>query len=111
MSGDPQQIKTRKKPIISVSDELGDSADMCEPSSKKTSSTSHNLRSGSTARHYEPFSNHTLYCITMFSGWVRSSLLGSTDTLSTFDGSFKGGDKDRLVITNEDRKQRMYYMQ
>ena len=42
--------------------------------------------------------------------WVRSSLLGSTDTLSTFDGTYKGSDKDRLVITNEDRKQRMYYI-
>lgn len=40
--------------------------------------------------------------------WVRSSLLGSTDTLSTFDGTYKGSDKDRLVITNEDRKRRMY---
>lgn len=43
MSGDPQQIKTRKKPIISVADEIGDSADLCEPSSKKASG-SHNLR-------------------------------------------------------------------
>lgn len=46
MSGDPQQIKTRKKPIISVSEEIGDSADMCESISKKVSTTSHNLRSG-----------------------------------------------------------------